>query len=193
MIITFNKLCHKCKEYLESYRFYKKTNAKDGLAHCCKACLQKVRDTDEYKNQKRDYYLKNKERFSAQSNKWQKANRPKVNSYYREYNKKRLKEDSNFKLARNLRIRLNIAIKYSYKEGSAVEELGCSIKSLKKHLESKFKTGMTWDNYGKWHIDHIRPLASFNLEDIQQLKLACNYTNLQPLWAADNLKKSNKI
>lgn len=77
--------------------------------------------------------------------------------------------------------------------GSHVKNLGCSIEELKKHLESNFKTGMTWDNYGRkgWHIDHIRPLSKFDLSDPQQLIEACHYTNLQPLWWYENIRKSN--
>ncbi len=71
--------------------------------------------------------------------------------------------------------------------------IGCSWIDFKIYLESKFTEGMSWDNYGKWHIDHIVPLSSFDLSDPVQLEKACHYTNLQPLWAKDNLKKSNKI
>jgi hypothetical protein len=93
------------------------------------------------------------------------------------------------KIKRNLRSRLNKAIKNKHKMGSAVVDLGCSIEELYKHLESKFQPGMTWKNYGKWQIDHIKPLCRFDLTDRKQLKIACHYTNLQPLWAKDNLEK----
>ncbi len=69
--------------------------------------------------------------------------------------------------------------------------VGCTAPELTAHLEAQFVSGMTWDNYGKWHIDHIRPLASFNLLDVDELSTSCHYTNLQPLWAEDNLKKSS--
>lgn len=97
----------------------------------------------------------------------------------------------NTKLARNLRSRFNKALASSAKSGSAVNDLGCSISDFKIHIESKFTDGMTWENYGKngWHIDHIIPLCKFDLQDEVQLKKACNYTNLQPLWCADNLAK----
>lgn len=98
------------------------------------------------------------------------------------------------KIANGLRCRLNKILKKRPKAGSAVNLLGCSLDTLKTYLESLWQPGMSWDNWSKdgWHIDHIRPLASFNLTDIEQLKQACHYTNLQPLWAKDNLVKSSK-
>ena len=78
-----------------------------------------------------------------------------------------------------LRRRLHDALKNNQKRGSAVKDLGCSVQELKKYLESKFQEGMSWDNwnYKGWHIDHIKPLASFNLTDRNQLLQACHYTN----------------
>lgn len=110
-------------------------------------------------------------------------------------------EDDNIRrIVSNLRGRLCNALKGSKKHGSAVRDLGCSIEELKQHLERQFyshpDTGemMTWENYGKygWHIDHIIPLVSFNLGNRDQLLKACHYTNLQPLWAIDNLKKGGR-
>lgn len=109
-----------------------------------------------------------------------------------EYQKDRLKTDVNFKLRKVLRSRLSAVLKGKVKRGSAVRDLGCSIEDLRVFLENQFQSGMTWDNHGKWHIDHIRPLASFDLTDEQDLLKACHYTNLQPLWAKDNLQKSDK-
>jgi hypothetical protein len=71
--------------------------------------------------------------------------------------------------------------------------IGCSINELRAHLEAKFKEGMSWENYGKWHIDHIIPCSAFNLTDIQQQQECFNYKNLQPLWAKENWSKGNKI
>jgi len=70
-----------------------------------------------------------------------------------------------------------------------IQSIGCSVNELKKWLELKFQEGMTWDNYGKWHIDHIKPCCKFNLADIDDQKKCFHYTNLQPLWAKDNRKK----
>jgi hypothetical protein len=106
----------------------------------------------------------------------------------------RLSNDTNFKLADILRSRLKHALKGNYKSGSAVKDLGCSIEEFKGYLQAKFVEGMTWDNYGRdgWHIDHIKPLANFDLTNKEELLKACHYTNLQPLWAKDNLKKGNR-
>lgn len=96
------------------------------------------------------------------------------------------------KVVRVLRRRLWKAIKYNQKSGSAIRDLGCSIKELKIYLESKFKAGMSWENYGEWHIDHVKPLSKFNLRNKEEFKKACSYMNLQPLWAKENLSKQDK-
>jgi len=76
------------------------------------------------------------------------------------------------------------------KNFKTMDALGCTSSELKHHLQSKFTEGMNWDNYGKWHVDHIKPI-SFAKTEQEAIQLS-HYTNLQPLWAADNLKKSNK-
>lgn len=98
-------------------------------------------------------------------------------------------------LKRNLRMGISSAVRRrkTSRSGSAVRLLGCSVDALKKHLESKFTVGMTWDNYGLWHIDHIKPLAKFDLSVKSQAEEVCHYTNLQPLWASENIRKSSKM
>lgn len=98
------------------------------------------------------------------------------------------------KLSHSLRRRLRRAIKGGYKAGSVIRDLGCTIDELKTYLGEKFEEGMTWDNWAfdGWHIDHIRPLASFDLADREQFLQACHYTNLQPLWAKENMAKGSK-
>jgi hypothetical protein len=97
-----------------------------------------------------------------------------------------------FSLRSRLRFRLKNTTLSSSK--TAIKYLGCSLEELKTHLESLFKPNMNWDNYGKygWHIDHVKPLSNFDLTDENQLKIVCRYTNLQPLWAEENLKKGNR-
>jgi hypothetical protein len=136
----------------------------------------------EIKVRKYEYVQQNKERFAARNREYKRcyvANR---------------KKDPLFKLQNNLRIRLITAIKQGSKAGSAVKDLGCSIEELKQYLESKFQPGMSWDNWGRhgWHIDHIKPLSRFDLSNREEFLKACHYTNLQPLWAIDNIRKGNK-
>jgi site-specific DNA-cytosine methylase len=119
----------------------------------------------------------------------------------RERTKERAKWEKEYQAARynlpqqrlsvTLRARMRSAIKTGQKSGSAVRDLGCSTKDLVQHIESLWLPGMSWDNYGfyGWHIDHIKPLASFDLSDRNQFLEAAHYSNLQPLWAVDNLKK----
>lgn len=153
--------------------------------------------------QNADYFIKNKIRLSilqAEYNKNNKEkilqnrvnNKSKLSEYNKQYAKKRYAEDVNFKLRRRLRDRLNKAIKNHQKSGSAVSDLGCTIDELKQYLESKFETGMTWNNYGKWEIDHIEPLCAFDLSIRSNFLMACKYTNLQPIWKEKHIMKTKK-
>jgi hypothetical protein len=108
------------------------------------------------------------------------------------YRKEMFNVNINAKLAANLRTRLNASLKGRIKTFSAIRDLGCSLDELKKHIESKFQEGMSWTNYGKWHLDHIKPLSLFDLSHPDELKKACHFSNLQPLWEIDNKKKSSK-
>lgn len=156
-------------------------------------------------------YYNNKEYFKERNIKYREEHRDEINiakAKYRKNNKERISElnkvshknrmkDPIRKLIYVLRSRFKSAFKKELSGGTAIRLLGCSIPELKLHLESKFynnkKTGeiMSWNNYGLygWHIDHIKPISKF---DINNLDKACHYTNLQPLWAEDNLKKGNK-
>jgi hypothetical protein len=108
--------------------------------------------------------------------------------------KKRRKEDPMFRIRGNLSSRVCSALKAAgtRKSEKTKELIGCSIEDLKAHLESKFVEDMTWENYGKWHLDHIKPCATFNLIDVEEQRKCFHWTNLQPLWAIDNLRKSSR-
>jgi hypothetical protein len=97
----------------------------------------------------------------------------------------------NARLKRNMRTRIYDVLKASNisKNNHTSELIGCSIDFLKTHLESQFKEGMTWENYGKWHVDHIIPCFTFDLTDPTQQKKCFHYTNLRPLWAWENLSR----
>ncbi len=117
------------------------------------------------------------------------ANKEKVREKQRRKERRRWLNNEKYRLKMNLRTRLRDVMKGISKSATTMELVGCSIDELKAHIEGQFTDGMNWDNYGEWHVDHIRPCASFDLTDPEQQKLCFNYTNLQPLWAEDNLKK----
>lgn len=161
----------------------------------------KIRKRKNYEKNKKKILIKNKERYKNNKEKYlinqreyNKTHKKERSEYNYQYQKNRLKTDINYKIICSLRDRLRKAIRFNQKSGSAVKDLGCSISELKLHLESKFQFGMSWDNYGYngWHIDHIKPLSRFNLQNREDFLKANNYTNLQPLWAEDNLKKGSK-
>ena len=115
--------------------------------------------------------------------------------YEREYKKRRRQEDMFFKIKSNLSSRLSDLINKRGEGLQTQELLGCDRDAFLQHLESKFTKGMSWENYGLkgWHVDHIIPLSSYDLTNEDEVKRACHYKNLQPLWWQDNLEKGNKI
>lgn len=196
------------KERIRSYNsIYYKENIDD-----IKEGKKKYQQTNKeaIAKRKREYYLKHRDMIIEKAMNYEKKNRLKVKEVkrrYRENNKaslriKRLgygtnrkKVDIQFKLQCAVRDRLNKALKGNQKSGSAIKDLGCTVEELKTHLETQFQEGMSWSNWARdgWHIDHRIPLSSFDLTDREQLLKAVNYTNLQPLWALENIIKSNKI
>jgi hypothetical protein len=92
----------------------------------------------------------------------------------------------------NLRGRIHAALKGAGKSKRAMQLVGCSIAELKTHLEKQFKASMTWENYGEWHVDHIVPCCSFDLRLAKDQQRCFHFSNLQPLWADENFKKSGK-
>lgn len=106
--------------------------------------------------------------------------------HYRAY---RRRTNIQARLAENLRSRLQTYIHH----GSAVGDLGCSVSAFRLYIENQFEDGMSWDNYGDWHLDHVAPLNSFDLTNRQQFLEAANWLNYQPLWARDNMIKSDRL
>ena len=180
------KTCSKCKKQKTLNNFAKEKAGKFGVRGECKSCknaeCKKWRD-------------KNKEYDKKRQAKWRNENPDYSKSWEIKNKNKRKKQRSLWfsknparKVAANLRNRLYHLL-IGRKSAPTMELIGCSIDELKHHLESKFTEGMSWDNYGEWHVDHIKPCVLFDLSDPKQQRLCFNYKNLRPLWAIENLKK----
>jgi hypothetical protein len=129
--------------------------------------------------QDRQSHARHREKRNAYSREYNKRNRDRLNANQREWKKTWPIES---KLGVTLRSRLLLAIKNGQRAGSAVRDLGCSVKQLKNYIAAKFQPGMSWNNHGKvWQLDHIQPVCKFDLTKREQFLVACNYTNLQPL------------
>ena len=138
----------------------------------------------------KEYYQENKLLILKK----RKENKKRVNKKSNIYIKKRRAEDISFRILSNIRSRVRGALKRNSKSSKTFDLLGCDIAFLKQYLESKFKDGMCWENYGfkVWHIDHIKPCSLFDFKNIEDQKQCFHYTNLQPLSAIDNLIKGKK-
>jgi len=148
---------------------------------------------DHVKAKKKLYKLNNREYISIKGREY--SQRPEIQDRRRERTRYRLKNDPIFKLKCNVRTRIRLYVKRGLAKKTLPTSIliGCSWEFLKTHLEKQFKPNMNWANYGKWHIDHYRPMASFNLFSQNELLECCNFSNLQPLWAIENLRKSDNF
>lgn len=152
---------------------------KDGYSTLCKQCKTNSKDVTKIRSDCLEYYKKNRDVC--------------IKRNVIHITKKR-RDDPIFRMVHNLRKRVSNAIKSDAGEKATgtMELLGCSVQECRDHLEKQFTEGMTWENYGKWHIDHIKPCAKFKLEDPEEQKKCFHWTNLQPLWALDNIRKGDK-
>lgn len=160
---------------------------------------------EEILRKKRERYHANKEkhletmRKYAQTHKeerkvYEDANREMIKDRDNAYYKNKMETDPIYKIKRNLRSRVAKALKgIGSKSDTTMNLIGCTVEELKAHIESQFVEGMSWSNYGHdiWHIDHIKPCASFDLTDPEEQKACFNWENMQPLWAIDNLSKGS--
>lgn len=148
---------------------------------------------EKYRQKGREYMRQKRMRMTEQGRKEEAQKR---SPYILQYVNARRDTDPGFKLRMNLRHRIWSALQANEasKSGGIQQLVGCSAADLMRHLEAQFTNGMSWENYGKhgWHVDHIRPCASFDLTDSEQQRQCFHYTNLQPLWATDNIKKGAK-
>jgi hypothetical protein len=198
---TNNKLCSKCnEEFPLTIEFFEKhSKTKSGFGSYCKSCQKAYRkqyyqeNKEESLKKDRQNYQKNIEQRRVWHREWYKKNQKKIQAGQTILRRNKRRNNLQYRLACNLRNRLNKALKNITKSESTKKLLGCTMEELKTHLQNQFSTGMSWDNYGQWHIDHIRPCASFDLSDPEQVKQCFHYSNLQPLWAKDNLLKGSKL
>lgn len=154
-----------------------------------KSRIYRSKNKGNIKTQNHLSYLANRENRIEYQKRYAKKNRTKINQWYRTWRKKRYYNNIQFRIRSVLCRRIHHLIKGQI--GSTEKYIGCSREELVSHIESKFKEGMNWDNYGfrSWHIDHIKPISSFDLTKEDERCRAFSYKNLQPLWALENLKK----
>jgi hypothetical protein len=174
----------KAKQYYKEYNFKRKEKQK-------KYCKQYYIDNEEkIKERNNKWYSDNKEIKLKKNKEWNLKNKNKI----REKNKERRKTDSGYRLLTNLRRRTLLALKGQSKSTNTMILLGVpDLEFLWTHLESTFKPGMTRENHGLWHIDHIIPCASFDLSKPEEQAKCFHYSNLQALWPHENLSKGAKI
>lgn len=220
-MVKFCKFCEEEKE--DTYFSKNKNTKDGLQTYCKKCVIKKTKQWNENNKEKlkeikrkynkkfrlqnpdysKKYYKSNNEKINSQKQKWVEKN---INyqKEYREVNKEhiskkyaeRLQKDFVFKYSHNIRNLIRGSFKRGckgvYKKGLKTESvLGCSIDFFIEYISDKFKKGMTLQNHGKWHLDHIIPVSSAINED-ELIKLN-HYTNFQPLWSKDNLKKGSKI
>jgi hypothetical protein len=188
------KRCSKCGEEKLLGDFYKKKRSKDNYQPYCKNChsdmcrVWRVANPTKKAAKEKAWREQNAEYNRTRLKLWREANPS--------YKTERKKIDPRFKLAEQVRSRVNRAVRGKFKRGSAVRDLGCTMEELLSRFnqQAQARYGVPYTgNEHLFHIDHIHPLASFDLQDPYQLKQAVHYSNLQVLTIQENLSKGAKL
>jgi len=173
------KICKKCKIEKEIDDFHLHGQSKDGHRNVCKMCR---------KVESKVYYDENRKRYNIMSSKWNKNN-----PLRRKEIVKKHKQTPEIKFKEGVRHRIYMYMKTMKmrKKNKTFDIVGLTPEDLRNYIEKQFEDGMSWENYGVWHVDHILPISLGKTED--EIYKLCHYTNLQPLWGVNNLKKGTKI
>lgn len=154
------------------------------------------KNKEEIKEYYKDWAEENRLKLRDYHSKWREENRETVNENTRLWYLNKRRTDAGFRLKSNTRTAVYTCLKEANvaKYRSTFETLGYTLEDLMKHLESKFKEGMTWENYGEWHVDHIIPMSKFNFTstDDREFSLCWDLVNLQPLWGIENWVKGSR-
>jgi hypothetical protein len=195
------KKCNKCNEEKSLENFYKHKGYKDGHQTTCRNCIiktsKKYHKENKYKIKEyyKEYFQVNKEKYNEYQKEYYQENKEKINEYQKKYLKNRKHKDPIFKFSFNVRCLVSNSFKRGknkFRKNTKTENiLGCTIEEFRIYIEKQFKDGMTFENYGEWHLDHIYPISLATTEE-EIIKLN-HYTNFQPLWAEDNFRKGNRI
>lgn len=213
-IVKNKQICKKCSKKIRHKKWKEKNKNSEKYKKNRKQILEKyaANNKQKLKQANHEYYLKNKDDPTSAFNEWRKNNKEKISSYkkkWRENNKEKISEYSkiysriksknpSYSISRAMShgIWSALQVKKSSKKGCSWEKIvGYTRNDLKVHLESKFTTEMTWENYGSyWHIDHIIPKSWFEYSSFEDdnFKKCWSLSNLQPLPAKENLSKSNR-
>lgn len=208
------KMCTTCLMEKEICDFNRDKKGKYKVGSVCKVCWKNYREenkehirqqsakrrannSEQIKIEKAEYYQKNKKKIREKMAIYYKENK----HLWNEYQTRRRLTDPHFRIMQNLRNNLSSKLRSSNvrKTSKTIDILGCCIEDFIYHLESLWSENMSWDNYGvykigqqmTWHIDHIKPCDSFDLTDEAQQRECFHYENMQPMWAVENIIKSN--
>jgi len=216
------KFCYFCGQIKNILEFPKDSSRPDGYHSKCKLCKQqyqkqytkqwRLKNKDKIKIQKKTYNEQNLEKYKQdvklryqkkllKDAQWSQKDRLKYKEYYTQYNKEyqkqRRSKDITFRILGNLRHRMNLALRQSTKTTTTIDLIGCTVEEFRNYISNLWKAGMSWENYGnkdgQWSIDHIIPCTFFDLTDPVEQKQCFHYTNCQPLWHLENIKKRNHL
>jgi len=185
------KICCRCKIKKSYSEFNISKRNKSGIRGECRECQKLIylNKSEYYKEKRKQRYSQNPKKELSRNKKYYEKKKPEIIENLK--NKKRV--DEMLRVSSNLRSRISQFVKSNklHKDNKTLVMLGIDLPNFKKYLEEQFKPGMNWENYGKWHIDHIIPL--YYAETTDDLNILCHYTNLQPLWGFENSSKRNKL
>lgn len=211
---TKTKLCCKCKQEKGLDCYGKLKSSKDGLRYDCNECRKeyRLRSKEHISNKNKQYFADNKDKLIPKNKQYRENNKESIfaqRKEYRQRNQQHIKQkredykprraykvrmrrqtDVSFRLEQNMRRRMHTALKSMSMSKTMIIQMQCNVETLKKWLEFQFEDGMTWQNMGTfWEVDHILPVAAFDLTNQLDISVCFSWTNLQPLRKEENLKK----